>query len=582
MTALVLAGAVLVFVVAYFTYGRFMERRVVGTSGQAPPSHRFRDGIDYVPTNRFILFGHHFASIAGVGPIVGPTIALVWGWVPGLLWVWVGSIFLGGVHDYFSLASSVRYDGKSIQYVAQRLLGRITGRSFAWFILFLCILVVAAFASVAATTFVETPGAGASFLLMTVAALVLGFLLYRTKIPFGISTLIGIVMLAGCVFAGTVLQVVFPFHVWIVFFFIYIVIASAIPVNLLLQPRDYLNSFLLYFGLLVGGVAALAGFRGFDIPAVSVWAPKLLGFGKGLVDTPFWPTIILVVACGSISGFHSLVASGTSSKQLGEEKDSLFIGFGTMFTEGVLATLVIVSVAGFGFLALEKNGVAAGPVRALLTEPGKWAEVYTGTFFSSLGGAAGVFINSYSVMIHKVLGFSFEVMKIFTAMWIASFAMTTLDTSNRLARYVFAEIADPLRDRFRGLHRLFTNRWIASLIPAAIGCALAWSGGYLFLWPAFSAANQLLASIALVTSAAWVYKKLSPGHFGLLIVPGAVLWITVSVALGWYMAVVVPVIYRAQAAQGIAIGAMMVIMFLLNLILLASFIRNFRKSGDAL
>jgi carbon starvation protein len=205
-----------------------------------------------------------------------------------------------------------------------------------------------------------------------------------------------------------------------------------------------------------------------------------------------------------------------------------------------------------------------------------------GTFFAKLGGHAGIFINSYSLMVHKVLGLSFEVMKIFTAMWLASFAMTTLDTSNRLARYVFAEIADPLRDRFRGLHRLFTNRWVASLIPAAIGCALAWSGGYLFLWPAFSAANQLLASIALVTSAAWVYKKLSRKHFGLLIVPGAVLWITVSVALGWYLAVVVPVIYRARAAQGIAIGAMMVIMFLLNLVLLVSFFRNFRKSGDAL
>ena len=158
MTALVLGAAVLLYLVFYFTYGKFIERKVVGATGKEPPSRRFFDGVDYVPANKFVLFGHHFASIAGVGPIVGPTMAMVYGWLPGLLWVWFGNIFLGAVHDYFSLAASVRYDGKSIQYVAQRLLGKITGRSFAWFILFLCVLVVAAFAAVAGKTFIATPG----------------------------------------------------------------------------------------------------------------------------------------------------------------------------------------------------------------------------------------------------------------------------------------------------------------------------------------------------------------------------------------------------------------------------------------
>ena len=413
---------------------------------------------------------------------------------------------------------------------------------------------------------------------MSAAALILGVLLYRTKLPFWTSTLIGVAMLAGCVFAGTALKVSLSLEVWMVIFFFYIVIASSIPVNVLLQPRDYLNSFLLYFGLAVGGAAAIFGFRAFDIPAVSSWAPKLLGFGKDLVATPFWPAIILIVACGSISGFHSLVASGSSSKQLGREEDSLFIGFGTMFTEGVLATLVIVAIAGFGFLALQKNGIAVpGESIQAITAPGKWAAAYTSTFFAKLGGAAGVFINSYSAMVNHVLGISFQVMKIFTAMWLASFAMTTLDTSNRLARYVFAEIVDPLQGKFRRTHRLLSNRWIASLIPAALGIALAWSGGWLFLWPAFSAANQLLASIALVTAAAWVYKKLNRKHFGILIVPGVLLWISVSVALGWYLFSIVPVIHAAKPLQGIAIGIMMVVMFILNLVLLISFFRNFRK-----
>ena len=582
MTALILAAAVILYLVFYFTYGRFMERKVIGKSGQEPPSKRFFDGVDYVPANKFVLFGHHFASIAGVGPIVGPTMAMVYGWLPGLLWVWFGNIFLGAVHDYFSLAASVRYDGKSIQYVAQRLLGKITGRSFAWFILFLCVLVVAAFAAVAGKTFVTTPGAATSFLFMSVAALVLGVLLYRTKIPFWVSTLIGIVMLTGCVFAGTVLKVAIPLEWWMVIFFLYIVIASSIPVNVLLQPRDYLNSFLLYFGLAVGGAAAIFGFRAFDVPAVSTWAPKLLGFGKNMVATPFWPAIILIVACGSISGFHSLVASGSSSKQLGEEKDSLFIGFGTMFTEGVLATLVIVAVAGFGFLALQKNGVAiSSSLLETLTRPGEWPAAYTSRFFTGLGGAAGVFINSYSAMVNHVLGISFQVMKIFTAMWLASFAMTTLDTSNRLGRYVFAEIVEPLKGKSRILYGTLSNRWVASLVPAALGISLAWTGGWKFLWPAFSAANQLLASIALVTAAAWVYKKLNRKHFGILMVPGVLLWITVSVALGWFLFSIVPVIYAAKPVQGIAIGAMMVVMFILNIVLLVSFFRNFRERESA-
>lgn len=575
MTTLIILIALVLYIGFYFLYGRYLERRVVqAQDGNDVPAHRRFDGVDFVPANKFVLFGHHFASIAGAAPIVGPAMAMAFGWLPGLLWIWFGNIFIGAVHDYFSLTASVRYDGKSIQYIARQLLGRFTGTSFAWFTLFLCILVVAAFGGIAGSLFVKQPQAASSFVFMIVAALILGVLLYRSKLAFWAATLVGILLLVGAIWLGAQLPIKLDYTTWMIVFFVYIIIAASLPVTVLLQPRDYLNSFLLYFGLAVGIAAAVLGAREFAAPVLTEFAPKLIGNARtGFLATPFWPAIPLIIACGSLSGFHSLVASGTSSKQLSTERDGLFIGYGSMFTEGVLATLAVIAVAAFGLTALQKVQPAlAGPLAA------DWGAHYTETA-AKVGGAANMFVLSFATMTSTVLPLGFQFMKIITAMWVAAFAMTTLDTTNRLSRYIVSELAEPLSERFRGLYRLLSNRWVASLLPAAVGIGLAWSGGWLLLWPAFSSANQLLASITMITVSAWIARKLDARHLGVALFPGLLLWVTVSAAMIWYLGSVVPTMISAMPARGYIVGTIMVVMLILNLILLVSFIRNQRRSS---
>lgn len=369
MTTLIIFVGFALYLVLYFTYGKKIEKDVLQVSdSNEAPSKRLYDGVDFVAARKEVLFGHHFASIAGAAPIIGPAVAICWGWLPGLLWVWFGNAFIGAVHDYLALMSSVRYDGKSIQFVASDLMGKRTGTAFYWIVFFLLILVVAAFGAIIGGMFVRTPEIASSYAWKIIAALILGVLMYRVKMNFTAATLIGIGMLAVAIWLGTLTPIKASYGFWMWVFFFYIIVASAIPVNVLLQPRDYLNSWLLYAGLALGFIAALFTFRGFEVPAVSAFSPILLG-GK---PTPFWPAIPLVIACGSLSGFHSLVASGTSSKQLEKESDALPIGYGAMFTEGFLSTIVIVSIAGFGYTALKNAGLDAGTLNA-----GNWGAAFT-------------------------------------------------------------------------------------------------------------------------------------------------------------------------------------------------------------
>ena len=247
MTALIIVIGFLLYLILYFTYGKKLERDIVKASDDnEAPSKRLYDGVDYIPARKEVLFGHHFASIAGAAPIIGPALAICWGWLPGLLWVWFGNIFIGAVHDYLALMASVRYDGKSIQFVASDLMGKRTGTAFYWLVFFLLILVVAAFGAVVGGMFVKTPAIASAFIWMIVAALILGVLMYRMKMNFTAATLIGIVLLIAALWLGVAYPIKASFNTWMVFLFFYIIIAAAIPVNVLLQPRDYLNSFLLY------------------------------------------------------------------------------------------------------------------------------------------------------------------------------------------------------------------------------------------------------------------------------------------------------------------------------------------------
>lgn len=554
MSALIAVVAIALYVIFYFTYGKNIQQKLL-KSQNAPeaPSKRLSDGVDYVPTSKYVLFGHHFASIAGAGPIVGPAMAVAWGWLPGLLWIWFGNIFIGAIHDYLSLTASVRYDGRSVQFVAQDLVGKSSGKSFGWFILFLCILVVAAFGDIVAGQFAGGNGEVATtFFLILVAAVIMGLLMYRTKLPFWLSTVIGIALLILAFYLGSQWGIKASKDAWFLVIFVYIVIAAALPVNILLQPRDYLNSFLLYFGLLAGGIAALITVKNFDsIPLFTSFSAKVIG-GQ---PSPFWPTVPLVIACGALSGFHSLVASGTSSKQLREEKEALFVGYGAMLTEGFLSTIVVISIAGFGIAALGDKVLTTG--------------------------ALPRFTASYGAMVNTGLPFlSAGFMTLFAAIWVSSFALTTLDTTNRLGRYIVSELALPLKEKNPGAYGFFANKWVASLIIAILGIGLAWSGSYTVLWPAFSGANQLIASIVMLTAAAWVKLKLDKKYTNIVLIPALFLWVTVTAGLIWYLFVIIPTHFAEGVAArvmvtGVVVGAITVIMLILNVIMILSFYKSF-------
>ncbi len=567
MTTLIVLVGLAIYVVLYFTYGKKLEKDVVKASNDNPtPSQRLYDGVDYVPARKAVLFGHHFASIAGAAPIIGPVLAMAWGWLPALAWVWFGNIFIGAVHDYLALMASVRYDGKSIQFVASDLITKRTGILFYWLVFFLLILVIAAFGAVLGGIFVRSPAVPSAYILKILAALILGVLMYRLKMNFTLVTIIGIIMLGLAIWGGTLVPIKTTYNVWIIVMFFYIIIASAVPVNVLLQPRDYLNSWLLYFGLLIGAIGAVFSLHAFTTPAFTSFAPIISG-GK---PTPFWPVIPLIIACGSLSGFHSLVGSGTSSKQLEKEKDGLMIGYGAMLTEGFLSKIVIIAVAGFGFTLLKNAGQnisAAG-----------WGSQYTHAMMAKYPKAA-MFTASYAQMVASTwLKFiPIKIVEVIAGMWVAAFAMTTLDTCNRLARYCLTELLSPLKEKSEGVYRFLTNRWIASLVPAAIGIWLAWSRNFTILWPSFGSANQLIAAIALLTGSAWVAKRLKSKASAIAVIPAYFLWITVTAAIIWFIIVVLPGTIAKSPATGITVMVIEIIMLIMNIVFIIDFLRTYKK-----
>lgn len=563
MSTLIALVAIAIYVIFYFTYGKKIRDNVL-QSGKAPeaPSKRLNDGVDYVPTSKYVLFGHHFASIAGAGPITGPAMAVAWGWLPGLLWIWFGNIFLGAIHDYLSLVASVRYDGRSMQFVAQDVIGKKAGKTFSWFILFLCVLVVAAFGDIVAGQFAADGRVFFSFVFFCVAAVIAGYFMYKSKLGLGKGTIIGLVLIIAAFWLGDMFPVKWGKDIYFLIIFVYIVLASTLPVNLLLQPRDYLSSYFLYFGLLVGSIAAIFSFKALDaIPAFTSFSAKLIGPAGNLQPSPFWPTVPLIIACGALSGFHSLVSAGTSSKQLKTETDGLFVGYGAMLVEGFLATLVVISIAGFGGLALGDK---------LMTTP-----------------ALGRFVNSFAKMVSTQIPFlSMSFMQLFSAVWVSTFALTTLDTTNRLGRYIMQEMAEPLKEKSPGVYNIFHNKWVASLLIAFIGLFLARSGGYTVIWPAFSGANQLLASVVMLTVAVWVNEKLKAKFVIATVLPALLLWITVVAALIWYEIVIIPVFFIDMAKTtnvitGVVVGLINLFMLYLSFVMLFGFRKKWAERNAA-
>jgi carbon starvation protein len=465
--------AIIFYLTAYKFYGNFITRKLKINSNNETPSHTMYDGVDYVPAKTPVLLGHHFASIAGAGPIVGPVIAAGFGWLPVYIWAILGSVFIGGVHDYTSIIASVRHQSKSIGYVIEKYIG-ISGKKlfllFAWATL---ILVIAVFTIIVSNTFANIPSAGTSSILFMVLAIIFGLAIYRLKVPLWIASIFGIILLFLCIPAGQAFPLQLSSFEWQLILFGYIFIASVTPVWILLQPRDYLNSYFLY-ALILGGIIGLFFFSpNLNMPAFATFSLDKVGY--------LFPALFVTVACGAVSGFHSIVASGTTAKQLNKETDGKLIGYGGMLIEGVLAVLSLVAVASLSnsqYLDILNN---KGPVTAF-----------------SMGVAS--FIESI-----PLLSISVPTATTFVALAVAAFALTSLDTATRLARYSFAEFFEISETKEQSF--LVKNRYASTAITVGVGAALTLSGQSMTIWPVFGSANQLLAALALLAITVWIANQ---------------------------------------------------------------------------
>lgn len=510
MSSLVLIiGSIVVFLVGYVTYGGYLAKQWGVDPTIKTPAHEMNDGIDYVPTKPAVLLGHHFASIAGAGPINGPIQAAIFGWVPVLLWIVLGSIFVGGVHDYGSLFASVRHKGKSIGEVIHANMGKKGMMLFSIFAWLTLLLVVAAFTNIVASTFASVPAAASSSLMFIVLAIVFGYLVYRKGVSLKIGTIFGVIILFLCVYLGYIFPIQLSLNTWIIILMVYIFAASTAPVWILLQPRDYLNSFLLY-AMIAGAVIGIVIFN------PSVQLPAVTGFNVN--GQLMFPMLFVIVACGAISGFHSLVGSGTTSKQVDNEKDTKLIGYGAMLIEGVLAVIALITAAYVSNTELTEL-LKGGPVNV----------------FSS---GVGTFMSKF--------GIPFDIGKSFVALAVSAFALTSLDTATRLGRFIFQEFFDnPEKEK----PSVLTNMYLSTAITVLIGGYLA-AGGYARIWPIFGSANQLLAALSLLAIAVWL-KKIGRNYHMLTIpmifmlvvtLTALVLLIKSNLAAGNYILVVFPVL----------------------------------------
>ena len=500
LTAVSSIGVLGILLAGYVFYGKWLAGQWGVDPKRKTPAFTEEDGVDYVPAKAPVLMGHHFSSIAGAGPINGPIQAAVFGWVPVLLWVLIGGIFFGGVHDYGALFASLRHKGQSIGEVIADTMGSKAKKLFIVFAYLTLILVVAAFGSIVANTFkaaytesgavdVAASSANATTamisILFIVLAVVFGFMVYRKNVSLGVSTIAGVAAIVVCVVVGLNFHPIYLSETaWMVIVGIYITVASVAPVWILLQPRDYLSSFLLYFMMIVAAVgvigSALMGHASLDIPAFTGFKDTLAPTGSSLGF--MFPALFVTIACGAISGFHSLVGSGTTSKQLDNEKNARPIAYGGMLIECALA---IVSLCAVGYI---------------------WSRYADGTTVVP----TAVFATGISEMVATIpgLGGSTHVLYSLLVLTVSVFCLTSLDTATRLARYMFQEFWLEPGQTYKeatGYKAVLTNPVVSTVITVVLGIGLGLTG-YSKIWPLFGASNQLLAAIGLLAVATWLGK----------------------------------------------------------------------------
>ncbi|MFC1853237.1 carbon starvation protein A [candidate division CSSED10-310 bacterium] len=499
MNSLIIVAIMFIgYIAAYHTYGKYLANRIFRIDVKAIcPSEELRDDMDYIPTNRQVLFGHHFTSIAGLGPIVGPAIAIIWGWVPAVIWVLLGSIFMGAVHDFGSLVVSLRGQGRSIGELASEIINSRVRTLFLLIIFFELWIVIAVFALIIAILFTSYPQAVLAVWLEVPLALGLGYLVYKRGKDHTRLGIAAVVIMYVTVVIGTYIPLnmpslfgVSPLAIWIVILLIYAYIASTLPVQTLLQPRDYINSHQLMIAmtLLILGVL---------VARPPMVAPPFNPSPAGA--PPLWPFLFVVIACGAISGFHSLVSSGTSSKQCDNEKSSLFIGYGGMLLEGALAALVIVSVAaGLGMGLPLADGQVLRGLEAFNHHYSNWAAA------SGLSAKLGSFVTGAANMI-ETIGIPARITITIMGVFLVSFAATTMDSATRIQRYVVNELAEAWNIRaLQGKHKATTVAVVSAFILAFYNGS---GKGALTLWPLFGSVNQLLAGLALLVITIYLAKR---------------------------------------------------------------------------
>lgn len=539
---LMMVISIVVLAGAYLIYGRYLVKKWGIDENAKTPAYELEDGVDYVPADTNVVFGHQFASIAGAAPINGPIQASIFGWLPVLLWILIGGVFFGAVQDFTAMYASFKNKGRTIGYIIEEYIGKLGKKLFLAFCWLFCILVVAAFADVVAGTFngfsvdkagvvtgqIEANGAVATTsMLFIVEAVVLGIILKYAKLPKWVNTAIAILMLVAAVSLGLAFPMYLSREVWHIIIFIYILIACVVPVWALLQPRDYLNSYLLVFMIIAAVIGIFVANPDCNLEAVTSFN----------VDGQYlFPILFVTIACGAVSGFHSLVSSGTASKQIKNERDMLPVSFGAMLMESMLAVIALVAVASFAKGEAEAQGFTTQP------------QIFAGAIANFLS-AAGL---PYSLVFTLI------------NLAVSAFALTSLDSVARVGRLSFQEFfldEDTDEENMSFVLKIVTNKYFATIITLVLAYLLA-KVGYAEIWPLFGSANQLLSVLALVACAVFLKKTNRQGFM---------LWFPMAFMMAVTFSALGLTIYRLSKAfitTGLNLGNTLQLIFAILLLVL--------------